>query len=382
MDSQMSSNVYTQEVRVKDDNSLIGRVIAVDVLAPSGEVLCREQTTLTQDLVERFISRGVRKVTIITDVKPVAKAAPATPVAPAPAPAVVAQPKVEVPSVIEEAIFQSFSEERAEKVEVIKDQLHGIISGAKPDMELLHGLTSDIVGKLRRRSDVLSYIRHLEETDDIVFSHSINVSMLCNLFGHWLKMNDEEIVILTAAGALHDIGMAALPKSILKKTGKLTEQEHATMREHTSIGYDILKEQDLPEDVKLAALMHHERIDGTGYPQRLTADKINRYGSIVAICDIYDAMISKRHYRDALSPFTVIQTFEQKMYDSLDTAYLIVFLKNIAHTFLHSHVLLSDGRTGQVIFTNKAHLSRPMVLCGEDFVNLSERKDLSITKVY
>jgi len=378
------------EVRLVPEKipALIGREVAIDVMAKSGDVLVAKGSELTLDLIEKLMRRDIRSVRIvpkadesIVEEKPlVPPVPPATPAPKASQPARPAAPAV--PSIIEEPIFQAFAEEHGEKVDEVKQQLHNVLNGDDADTGLLNDITENIISRLNRRSDVLSYIRHLEDTNDIVFTHSVNVSMLCNLFGHWLKMNDEEIASLTVAGSLHDVGMTKVPKEILEKPGKLTNAEYAIMKEHTTMGYEILKYQDLPEEVKLAALEHHERIDGSGYPKGLTAGKISKFGSIVAICDIYDAMISKRQYRDLLSPFEVINTFEQKMYSGMDTKLLIVFLKNIAHTFLHSHVRLSDGRVGKVIFINNAHLSRPIVDCGGEFVDLAEHKKLLIERVF
>jgi HD-GYP domain-containing protein (c-di-GMP phosphodiesterase class II) len=137
----------------------------------------------------------------------------------------------------------------------------------------------------------------------------------------------------------------------------------------------------LPESVKLAALMHHEKLDGSGYPYGVKGSEISKYASIVTICDIYDAMISNRCYKEKLSPFHVIKTFEQGFYGYLHTEYLLVFLKNIAQTFLHSKVTLSDGREGVVVFINEKHLSRPIVQCGSEFVDLIEQADLNVSLV-
>ena len=367
------------EVSLFPDNldSLVGCTVAEDVWSKDGSLLCKKQTKLTPKLVQNILFRDVGAIKILaepdldlveveTDFK------------------IPAQPKriLKESPVFQETIFRKFDQERKTKIEVIKGQLHDISNGAKADVGQLHQLTSDVIGKLNRRNDVLNYIRYLAKTDDATYGHSINVSMLCNLFAHWLEMDDEEIVILTAAGALHDIGKTRIPPSILQKPSRLTDEEFAIVKEHTVKGYEVLLNQDLPEEVKLAALSHHEKIDGRGYPRGITAEKIGKYASIVAICDIYDAMISKRHYKEELSPFYVIQSFEQKMYGDLDTTYLLIFLKNIAHTFLHSRAELSDGREGEVMFIHEHNLSRPIVRCGDEFVDLIDRSDLSIEKVY
>ena len=232
---------------------------------------------------------------------------------------------------------------------------------------------------LSSKNDVFNYIRFMKQTDEATYGHCINVSLLCSLFGGWLGLREREIVDLTAAGSLHDIGKTKVPPEVLSKKGKLTESEFDIIKNHTVLGYELLKDRgNLPDDIKLASLMHHERTDGSGYPHGRKSPDINRYASIVTICDIYDAMISNRCYKERLSPFYVIKTFEQGFYGHLHTEYLLIFLRNIAQTFLHSKVVLTDESEGVVVFINERNLSRPIVKCGSEFIDLMDRPDLDV----
>jgi len=221
----------------------------------------------------------------------------------------------------------------------------------------------------------------MKQSDEATFGHCINVSLLCNLFGHWVNMEEDEIVLLTVAGILHDIGKTKIPEQILCKRGRLTEEEFTIMKTHTSVGYDLLRSMNIQEDIKLSALMHHEKIDGSGYPMGAVGSGINKFACIVSICDIYDAMTADRCYRGRLSPFYVIKTFETQSYGELNTEYLLTFLQNIAYTFLNSMVKLNDGRECEVVFINKQHLSRPIVKHGNDLIDLLLHKELDILEV-
>lgn len=118
--------------------------------------------------------------------------------------------------------------------------------------------------------------------------------------------------------------------------------------------------------------MHHERCDGSGYPLGLKTDKINRYAKLVAIADIYDAMTSARVYRGPLCPFKVIRIFEEEGFEKYDPRYVVTFLQNIADTYVQNEVLLSDGRKGQIILINKSMVSKPIVQCGGEVIDLSK----------
>jgi HD-GYP domain-containing protein (c-di-GMP phosphodiesterase class II) len=133
--------------------------------------------------------------------------------------------------------------------------------------------------------------------------------------------------------------------------------------------------------VKLAALQHHERADGSGYPRGLQDDEIDEFASIIAIADVYDAMTAARVYRGPLCPFRVIEIFEQEGFEKYDVEYVLTFLEHVVNTYIQNRCLLSDGRQAEIIFVNKDKLSRPMVQCGDEYINLADYPDLTIEKL-
>lgn len=194
-------------------------------------------------------------------------------------------------------------------------------------------------------------------------------------------MSEEEGKLLTVAGVLHDVGKTKVDPVVLNKEGKLTNEEYEIVKKHSYLGYKMVEKSDLPEEIKSAVLMHHEKIDGSGYPMGLKGDKISKFAKIVCICDIYDAMTSNRVYRDKICPFDVIRSFEKSSLGVLDTEYLLIFLQNIAYTYVGSMVELSDGRTAEVVFINSANLSMPIVKCDDSFMDLSQTSDITIDHI-
>ena len=180
---------------------------------------------------------------------------------------------------------------------------------------------------------------------DSVYAHSLNVALISRMIGRWLRFERHDLDILTLAGLMHDIGKLLIPSDILNKPGSLTDEEFAKIKQHPALGYEILKRQpDLDSRIKKAALMHHERCDGSGYPTGLTEDYIDNFAMIVAIADVYDAMTAARSYRSPLCPFEVISKFEEDGFQKYHTKYILVFLKQIASTYQSNRVILSDGR--------------------------------------
>ena len=127
--------------------------------------------------------------------------------------------------------------------------------------------------------------------------------------------------------------------------------------------------------------MHHERCDGSGYPSKLSYDKLDRFARLVSIADVYDAMTSARVYRDSLSPFTVVDIFEKEGLQKYDPECILVFLEHIVDTYLNYRVLLNDGRTGEIVLINKHALSRPLIKLEDGFLDLSLNKDVMIEKI-
>jgi len=201
------------------------------------------------------------------------------------------------------------------------------------------------------------------------------------VFAAWLGMNKTETANLITAGLLHDLGKLKIPLEILHKKGRLTDEEFEIMKSHTVVGYRLLQNQNIPEEMKLAALMHHERIDGSGYPIGAKDKQINEYAKIIAICDIYDAMTANRVYRGRICPFEVIKQFEVSSFGELDTNYLLTVLKNIAYTYFGSWVRLSNGISAEIVYIHQNDLSRPIVRAGDTLIDIQKTPGVTIIDV-
>lgn len=191
-------------------------------------------------------------------------------------------------------------------------------------------------------------------------------------------MSEEDINLATACGILHDLGKLLVDQSIIRKPGGLTDSEFAEIKKHPFAGYRMLMERGANDIICNAALMHHERCDGSGYPSALKDEEIDDMAMLVAIADVYDAMTSTRVYRGPLCPFRVIESFEEDGLLKYNPRFLLPFLENIADTYLTSPCSLNDGRKGTIIFINKHKLSRPIVKCGEEYINLTLTPNLYI----
>ncbi len=233
---------------------------------------------------------------------------------------------------------------------------------------------------LLESSGAVNYLQMVARDDEYQFHHSVNVAVMCGVIGKWLGIKGDELQELIMAGLLHDIGNAQIDAKIINKPGALTPEEMKIVRTHTVLGYQMVKERkSISSDVAQGILQHHERIDGSGYPLRLTAERIHRFAKIIAIADTYDAMTSERVYKAKVSPFKVVETMLEEMYNKLDPEICTVFLNNVRDYFVGNIVQLSDGRQAEVVYINPLAASRPTLRTAEnEFIDLAKNKQLNI----
>ena len=279
--------------------------------------------------------------------------------------------------------FQAFKQSFSENVEGLRSNLNEIVEKNTPiNVDNMIGDTMRIISAQGNTFGVFDMLHNMRDFDDLTYAHSMNVAMICNVFARWLGFDEENVKLATACGMMHDIGKLKIPDSIIKKPGKLTDEEFNAIKSHPIEGYNILKGQDISDHIKLSALEHHEKCDGTGYPMKLTRDKIDGFAKIVAIADVYDAMTANRVYREGMCPFKVISIFEEEGLQKYEISYIMKFLENVVNTYIDNRVMLNDGRIGTVRWINKQRLSKPMLeMTDGTFLELGKEPALSIVKI-
>ena len=278
--------------------------------------------------------------------------------------------------------FQAFKHYFDESLIGFKSCLNDIVENNAPiDTDAMLEQALSLLQTKKASYNVFTMLQSMRSYDDLTYAHSMNVALICNIFARWLHFPQEDIELATLCGMLHDIGKLVIPDFIIKKPAKLTEEEFSIIKTHPYEGYKILRSQNVNDHVCNAALMHHERCDGTGYPLGLVGNKIDKFAKIVSIADVYDAMTSARIYRGPLCPFEVIDILISEGLQKYDAGYYMTFMNNVVTTYLLNRVRLSDGREGEVVFINPNNPARPTVRIGEAFVDLSKDADLSIVEI-
>jgi len=275
--------------------------------------------------------------------------------------------------------IEAFKRTYAKKVEEITVVLKTIGRGEYIDLTDVKDISKGIISQFDILGDILNFMHLVRPLDDYTFSHSLNVSIIGVIIGIWLDFTPADLDELATAGLLHDVGKTRIPEAILAKPSKLNKEEFEEMKKHTIFGYKMVENiRGVTDNIRYSVIMHHEKIDGSGYPFGLKESEIPLFPKILAIADIYDAMTSNRSYRDKMCPFEVIKNFEMQTFGKLDSRALTTFLRNIASSYKGDFVRLSNGEIGEVIFINPNRVWQPIVRVNETYYDLSKNKDISI----
>lgn len=260
-----------------------------------------------------------------------------------------------------------------------KQAFEKIKLGEPIDRLALESQVETLLPDMIRNNDVLMRLQQLKITDDYTFNHSLRVSMLATMVGKWLGYSYSQLKDVALAGLLFDIGKLKLPEEILTKPGPLTDAEIELVHKHAQLGYlSLLKTSGISLDVKFAALQHHERMDGSGYPLRVGESQIHEYSRIIMVCDTFDAMIQDRVYRKKVSPFQAAEYLSWHSGSTFDSKICYVLISNLAEFYLGKSCTLSTGEHGRIVYIDVNEPNRPIVQIGNYFVDLTKRRDVFV----
>ncbi len=208
-------------------------------------------------------------------------------------------------------------------------------------------------------------ISTLKVSDEYTFKHSVDVASLAMIIAKKYGMSKEEIRDIGISGLLHDVGKSKIPSEILNKPAKLTDEEFHQMKFHSLYGYRILENNNaFSNAIKSGVLQHHEKMNGMGYPMAVKADKIHPFAKIIAVADVYDALVTERSYKKGFSKKDAIEII-MTMTADLDMKAINSFLNTVILYPVDSIVKLSNGEFAKVVENNSEHPLRPKVVATE-----------------
>ncbi|PKK91039.1 MAG: hypothetical protein CVV64_04525 [Candidatus Wallbacteria bacterium HGW-Wallbacteria-1] len=256
-----------------------------------------------------------------------------------------------------------------------------IARGEDFDVQELSATVGKISESLSFDSNLFLNLIQMKNTDDYLYSHSVNVSVLSLMMGLTLGLSEERMEVLGIGAILHDIGLLKVPEVIRKKRGELSEAELSEIMKHPSHGTSMVIGKDaLHVDSVNIIYQHHERCDGTGYPEGLKRDDITPMARIVAIADCYEAMTHDRVYRKRLSEYEALKTLLPSSETAFDPVFMKLFLSFMPLFPIGSVVRLNNRQIGKVMSMGKS-VFRPIVqlVYDKDFRVLPENRQLDLS---
>lgn len=331
-----------------------------DIFNRFGVLVLQKGTDLTNESIVRLIQHGTDYVDIEPKLAPQSK----------PSLSDSELPAYKVKPFLDEAI-DGFEEIFLEALS------SGTFNDTKVD-QLLEPMVSQLIGQ----KDVVSLLLLLSDDDNYTYNHSMQVGMLSYYIASWLGYPKEEAYKAGKAGYLIDIGKCKIPHEILSKPGKLTSEEFEEVKKHTIYGYDIIMNSTGDELTALVALQHHEREDGSGYPDGLRDREIHPFAKIAAVADIYTAMTSNRVYQSKQELLAVLRELNTLSFGQLSPEPTQALISHMLPNFIGKKVLLNSGEVGSIVMTNQLDFFRPLVQTDARFIDLSKERQTSIAEVY
>lgn len=235
-------------------------------------------------------------------------------------------------------------------------------AGEPIDITPLAAVAEEMVDTMFTHGDAMLCLARIRAKDAYLMEHSMNVAILLANFGRYLGLERSVLKELTLGGLLHDVGKIMTPDEVLNKPGKLTDEEFGVMRQHVVHSYDILSNTAgiTPTMLEVAA-NHHERLDGTGYPQRLKGDQLSLYTRMSGIVDVYDAVTADRVYKQGMQPTQAFRILLKGIDQHFDAELVTKFIKCMGVYPVGTLVQLSNQRLAVVMQRNEQQPLKPVV---------------------
>lgn len=230
------------------------------------------------------------------------------------------------------------------------------------NLDEMVSLVAELNQSIKRNPSALISLSRLKDADNYTYLHSVAVCILMIALGRQLGLNESMLTQAGIAGLLHDIGKVFIPDEVLNKAGKLTDEEFNIVKMHPQKGWELLKKtSDVSDCVLDVCRHHHERIDGMGYPDKLSGEALTLFARMGAVCDVYDAITSNRCYKKGWEPAESIRKMAEWRNGHFDEVIFHAFVKTVGIYPTGTLLKLKSGRLGVVTDQTKNSLVKPIV---------------------
>ena len=254
--------------------------------------------------------------------------------------------------------------------------------GRSLDVKNIEDKALALINRISSENNIMESLRKINVEESYLYKHAVDVSILSKLTAKWLNLTEKIQNEVAVCAFLHDIGKTRISVDILNKPGELTYNEYQAIKRHSELGYEIVSSaKNINEKISDGILYHHERIDGSGYPNGLSGEQIPLYARIIGVADMFDAITSNKSYKNKISIYEGAKILKEESFNKFDPRITEVFIYNLSKFYVGNKVRLNNGQIGEVILLNKSDINRPLIKTDKEYIDLSTNYKLEITEV-
>lgn len=272
---------------------------------------------------------------------------------------------------------------QGEMLSAIAEVFASVAEDKALDLARIASSTASLVQEVTGHSSVTLDLVGLRQVDNYTFMHSLAVGVLSVAAGVELGFKQDDLLDLSLAAVLHDVGKSRIPLQVLNKPGKLDADEWQLMKRHPRLGTELLSERGgLSTTILQGVYEHHERSDGSGYPHSRSGGVIGRLGKIIAVADFYDAITSDRVYRPGTEPHLAVEQLIAESLSSYDREAVRAFIRGLAVYPVGSTVVMDNGGVGRVIGYDRdvPHRPKVQIVCDQNGLWLPEPQECDMMR--
>ncbi len=323
-------------------DKIVGQITQSPIFSKEGDLLISEGTIINYSILSKLKQHNIKSVDILNSLTKDIKRK-----------GIIDDKKMDESIKVVKKVFDN----------VLENHMEGVGACIPLDhIDLVKSSVKSIIDALSKTQNLVYTVSDMLDSLPYTYTHSVNVAILSILTARSLNYDKEDINNIALGAFLHDIGKMLVDQKLITKPSQLNDMERMEVQKHPKLGYDLTKDiNDLPFTAKQIILMHHEKLDGSGYPLGLKGIEIPEYVKIVTICDMYDAMVTNRVYRNKMPVYIALEILMTDSVYKLDRKIYRHMTENICIHPPGSGVVLSDGSIGIVSFYRSSNPSRPHV---------------------
>lgn len=250
------------------------------------------------------------------------------------------------------------------------------------DVKNIRDKALPLISRISSENNIMENLMKIKVSESYLYKHAVDVSILSKLIAKWLNLTEKIQDEIAVCAFLHDIGKTKISVDILNKPGELTYNEYETIKRHSEFGYEIVSSaKNISEKIADGILYHHERFDGSGYPNGLSKEQIPLYSRIIGVADMFDAITSNKSYKNKISVYMGAKILKEESFNKFDPRITETFIYNLSKFYVGNKVKLSNGEIGEVILLNKSDVNRPLVKTDKEYIDLATNYKLEIIEV-